>query len=220
MPSILTLVLASLSVTVSSGAPAAASASQGGTQLATHVTGWEYHAHTLIPFTTVYRLDLNRGHAPLVIARGRDGVRVTVTRFTVLADGDVGHTVTRYVMKMPRPRIVDVPLGTYGELDRYALARYGFIAQSEVQMVATAYTAHCYGCSGITAIGRPAGRGIVAVDPRVIPLGSRLYIPGYGFALAGDTGGDIRGNRVDLGFGSYGEAIQFGRREITVYRLK
>ncbi len=189
-------------------------------QLPTHVTSWEYHARTPIAFTTLYRLDLARGQAPRVIARGHDGIRITVTRFAPLADGRVRRTVTHYVMQMPRPRIVDVPLGTYGELDRYALARFGFIAQSEVQMIATAYTANCYGCSGITAIGRPAGRGIVAVDPRVIPLGSHLYIPGYGFALAGDTGGDIRGNRVDLGFGSYGEAIQFGRREVTVYRLK
>ncbi len=95
-----------------------------------------------------------------------------------------------------------------------------FVALSKVEMIATAYTAHDYGCSGITAMGLPAGRGIVAVDPRVIPLGTRLYISGYGYALAGDTGGAIRGNRVDLGFNSYRDAIRFGRREVTVYRLK
>ena len=73
---------------------------------------------------------------------------------------------------------------------------------------------------GMTAIGRPAGHGIVAVDPSVIPLGTRLYIPGYGFAIAGDTGGAIHGNRIDLGFNSYADAIRFGRREVTVYRLR
>jgi len=87
-------------------------------------------------------------------------------------------------------------------------------------MVATAYTASCAGCSGMTAIGRPAGHGIVAVDPRVIPLGTRMYIPGYGHALAGDTGGAIHGNRIDLGFNSNAQANQFGRRSVMVYLIK
>ncbi len=72
-----------------------------------------------------------------------------------------------------------------------------------MEMIATAYTADCAGCGGMTAIGRRAGHGIVAVDPRVIPLGTRLYIPGYGLAVAGDTGGAIVGNRIDLGFDSH-----------------
>jgi 3D (Asp-Asp-Asp) domain-containing protein len=87
-------------------------------------------------------------------------------------------------------------------------------------MIATAYTASCGGCDGMTAIGRRAGRGIVAVDPRVIPLGTRLYIPGYGPAIAGDTGGSIVGRRIDLGFDSVRDAMLFGRRDITVYKLK
>ena len=86
-------------------------------------------------------------------------------------------------------------------------------AKAAISMVATAYTAGCYGCSGVTASGHRAGHGIVAVDPSVIPLGSRLYIPGYGPAVAGDTGGAIRGNRVDLGFNSNADAMQFGRDE-------
>ncbi|MEX2157792.1 MAG: ubiquitin-like domain-containing protein [Dehalococcoidia bacterium] len=53
---------------------------------------------------------------------------------------------------------------------------------------------------GITATGVPVDRGIVAVDPSVIPLGTRLYIPGYGYAVAADTGGGIRGNVIDLGY--------------------
>jgi len=88
-----------------------------------------------------------------------------------------------------------------------------------MSMVATAYTASCYGCSGTTATGQHAGHGIVAVDPQVIPLGSHLYIPGYGHAIAGDTGGAIHGNRVDLGFNSNADAMQFGRRSIIVYVL-
>ena len=82
-------------------------------------------------------------------------------------------------------------------------------------MAASAYSA--YETSGYTARGSYLRKGLVAVDPSVIPLGTRLYIPGYGHAIADDTGGAIRGNRIDLAFDSYEEAIQFGRRDVTVY---
>ncbi len=94
------------------------------------------------------------------------------------------------------------------------------IAGSALHMIATAYTAGCYGCSGITASGVRAGFGIIAVDPSVIPLGTKVFIPGYGRAVAGDTGGAIQGHRVDLGFDSESAAIQFGRRPVTLYVLR
>ncbi len=78
---------------------------------------------------------------------------------------------------------------------------------------------------GITASGMAAQRGVIAVDPRVIPMGSRLYIesldsyPDYGYAIAGDTGGAIKGNRVDLFMDSRSEALRFGRRKVKVYVL-
>lgn len=53
----------------------------------------------------------------------------------------------------------------------------------------------------------------------MIPLGTRLFIPGYGEAVAADTGGAIVGNRIDLVMDSYGEAMDFGRRDVTVYVL-
>lgn len=77
---------------------------------------------------------------------------------------------------------------------------------------ATAYTWTGYR----TATGTWPSRGTVAVDPNVIPLGSVLYVEGYGPAVAADTGGDIKGQRVDLYMDSYEEAIQFGRREVQV----
>jgi 3D (Asp-Asp-Asp) domain-containing protein len=101
-----------------------------------------------------------------------------------------------------------------------ALAMIQSAMQRAFRMVATAYVPWCPGCSGIAKNGMRAGRGVVAVDPSVIPLGTQLYIPGYGRAIAGDTGGSIVGNRIDLGFENYGAAMQFGRREITVYVLR
>ena len=87
-------------------------------------------------------------------------------------------------------------------------------------MHASAYLPSDGGGSGITATGMAARRGVVAVDPNVIPLGSRLYIPGYGEAIAADTGGAIVGNTIDLCMESYDEAIQFGRRSVEVYVLE
>jgi 3D (Asp-Asp-Asp) domain-containing protein len=123
---------------------------------------------------------------------------------------------------MPAPRVIAAGVGDYSSLAAFAKMGYDGtvrLAKAAVSMIATAYTADCYGCSGYTKLGNRAGPGIVAVDPAVIPLGSHLYIPGYGSAVAGDTGGAIRGNRVDLGFNSNADAMQFGRRSVTVYVL-
>ena len=86
-------------------------------------------------------------------------------------------------------------------------------------MEATAYLPTDGNGEGITATGIPATYGIAAVDPSVIPLGSRLYVPGYGEAIAADTGGAIYGYRIDLCMESYEEAMAFGRRVITVFVL-
>lgn len=83
--------------------------------------------------------------------------------------------------------------------------------------VATAYDARCPGCSSTTATGMAAGFGVVAVDPQVIPLGSKLYISGYGQAVAGDVGGSIKGKRIDLGFETASK--NFGRRQVQVWLL-
>ncbi len=97
----------------------------------------------------------------------------------------------------------------------------GYLPYSQVMsMEATAYLPTDGNGAGLTAMGIPATYGVVAVDPDVIPLGSRVYIPGYGEALAADTGGAIYGYRIDLCMEDYWQAMDFGRREITVFVLK
>jgi 3D (Asp-Asp-Asp) domain-containing protein/peptidoglycan hydrolase CwlO-like protein len=73
-----------------------------------------------------------------------------------------------------------------------------------------------YALGGRTASGRPVGWGVVAVDPSVIPLGSRLVIPGYGLGVAADTGGAIQGARIDLWFPTLAEARAWGSRVVTI----
>ena len=90
-------------------------------------------------------------------------------------------------------------------------------------MTATAYTAGHGGVGSRTASGTPVREGVVAVDPRVIPLGTRLFIVAnggavYGRAVAEDTG--VRGNRIDLYYDTYQECINFGRRDCIVYVLE
>lgn len=92
------------------------------------------------------------------------------------------------------------------------------------QMEATAYTAYCNGCSGTTATGidlrANPNQKVVAVDPAVIPLGSRVYVEGYGEAIAGDTGGAIKGQKIDLYMQSEADAYAFGRQQVTVTLLE
>ena len=84
---------------------------------------------------------------------------------------------------------------------------------------ATAYT-WGGGASGTTSLGLWPKRGIVAVDPRMIPYYTKMYIPGYGMAIAGDTGGAIVGHRIDLFMDSLYECYQWGRRDVEIYILE
>ncbi|MCM3597848.1 LysM peptidoglycan-binding domain-containing protein [Metabacillus idriensis] len=90
----------------------------------------------------------------------------------------------------------------------------------EVTVTATAYTAFCEGCSGTTATGvdlrANPDKKVIAVDPNVIPLGSKVYVEGYGYATAEDTGGAIKGNRIDVFIPTQDAAIAFGKRELNV----
>ncbi len=106
-------------------------------------------------------------------------------------------------------------------------------AGKKLTVTSTAYTPWDASCGGLAVIERklkaynvPSGWGIVAVDPKVIPLGSKVYVSGYGNAIAADTGGAIKGNRIDVCFWTGGEsasrraAINWGRRSVTITVIK
>jgi 3D (Asp-Asp-Asp) domain-containing protein len=93
-------------------------------------------------------------------------------------------------------------------------------ATKELTVSATAYTGQCEGCSGVTATGidlnaNPNAK-VIAVDPSVIPLGSKVWVEGYGEAIAGDTGGAIKGNKIDVHVPDQGTALNWGRKTVTV----
>lgn len=93
-----------------------------------------------------------------------------------------------------------------------------------MMMKATAYTAECEGCTGITKMGinllENRHAKVIAVDPRVIPLGTRVYVEGYGEAIAGDIGGAIKGNRIDLHMPTKQEAYAWGVRNVRLTILE
>ncbi|QHE52398.1 LysM peptidoglycan-binding and 3D domain-containing protein [Pontibacillus sp. HMF3514] len=94
----------------------------------------------------------------------------------------------------------------------------------ELEVSATAYTANCAGCSGVTATGinllENPDKKVIAVDPDVIPLGTEVYVEGYGYAVAGDVGSAITGNKIDVFIPSRQEALNWGRKQVTVQILK
>lgn len=87
-------------------------------------------------------------------------------------------------------------------------------------VVATGYTPGDPGCTGITYTGTKASRGTIAVDPSVIPFGTKLYIPGYGYGVAADTGGAIKGHKIDLCYDTRTEALNWGIQNVTVYVVR
>ncbi|WP_142339218.1 G5 and 3D domain-containing protein [Bacillus sp. AFS055030] len=90
----------------------------------------------------------------------------------------------------------------------------------EMYVEATAYSPYDAGMSGITAIGinirKNPNKKLIAVDPKVIPLGSKVWVEGYGVAIAGDTGGAIKGKRIDILMPTKDDCFDFGRRTVKI----
>ena len=169
-----------------------------------------------IPFPIVRQPDamMEKG-MEAVVEPGVPGKKLAKVRQMFEEGREAGFDIlTEQVLVEPKPEILRV--GTRESNDP---SRGTIRFKKLLVMEATAYTPFDDGQSGITASGIPARRGIIAVDPRVIPLGTRVFIPGYGLALAADTGGAIKGHKVDLCIEEYNEAIRFGRRKVEVYIL-
>jgi 3D (Asp-Asp-Asp) domain-containing protein len=121
----------------------------------------------------------------------------------VATRAEVAAFLYRSLYPRPRgPHLVPVSRGNLNFFDRK-------------NAEATAYT-HT---GNLSSIGLSTREGLVAVDPAQIPLGTHVYIPGYGYGIAGDTGGNIRQARVDLFYNSYHAAIQFGRKPVEIFLL-
>ena len=100
----------------------------------------------------------------------------------------------------------------------------GMTVKKSIQVVATAYEPGPTSCgkyaNGYTATGMKAGKGVIAVDPKVIPLGTKVYVEGYGMAVAADVGGATKGNKIDVCMDTVAECKQWGRKTVTLHILQ
>jgi 3D (Asp-Asp-Asp) domain-containing protein len=132
-----------------------------------------------------------------------------------------GKRVMKTLLKEERlaPEPVLFQMGRSG----FNATRGSFVRRKVLSMHASAYDASPAtigpGATGRTATGRHAEYGVVAVDPRVIPLNTVVYVEGYGFALACDKGSAIKGSRIDLCFDSRYSALRYGRKRVRVHIL-
>lgn len=172
-----------------------------------------------VPFKTKekYTLDLKPGETK-VSAQGKEGLKQKVVKVVTVGGKVVEKTVvSETIVTEPIDEIVLVGQDVDTIIDPSTGKKYEYV--KEYTMEATAYT-NGPGSWGITASGSPTFLGMVAVDPKVIPLGTRLYVEDYGIAIAGDTGGAIKGNKIDIFLNSKQECYNFGRRNKKVYVLK
>lgn len=137
--------------------------------------------------------------AERLLEEGKDGKRIKIFKITYAKDGEEYERKLLSVETVPAidkkilrgTKIVWKTLDTPDGQIKYF---------KKMRVYATHYDSRCPGCNEWTAIGMRAGKGVIAVDPKVIPLKGKVYIPGYGMAIAGDTGGAIKGNIIDLGY--------------------
>jgi 3D (Asp-Asp-Asp) domain-containing protein len=163
-----------------------------------------------IPFQTVIQPgDYPVGLPDKVVSRGSNGIQEQTVRLTL----EDGKEVDREILGQ---RVVTAPttqLVSRGEQTSVSRGGKTFNFRRAYVMRATAYCIP----GGTTRTGAPVQWGVVAVDPGVIPLGSSVYVDGYGSARALDTGGAIQGNRIDLYMDSEGAAASWGVRSVLVY---
>ncbi len=180
-----------------------------------------------IAYNTVKKLNYSLPAGETVTVReGVVGESVCDIKVKLVGGQEVSREViSETVTKQPIDKIVE-----YGSSDKAVkpATANGLDYKYVLVCKATAYDmspAENGGYGGTTATGVPLDKGVIAVDPRVIPLGSRVYIEAldgswsYGYAVAADTGGAIKGKRVDLCYTTRSECIQFGRRDCRVYVL-
>jgi len=172
----------------------------------------------VIPKKTVYQDDPEtEAGEEKVLDEGKDGKITRIIKITYIKDGNEyerkiisSETIPVENKKIFRgTKIVWKSLQTAdGEIKYW----------KKMRVYATHYDQHCLGCNEWTAIGMRAGKGVIAVDPKVIPMRSKVYIPDYGVAVAGDTGGAIKGNIIDLGFDD-AKTAGWSARFVDIYLL-
>jgi 3D (Asp-Asp-Asp) domain-containing protein len=144
---------------------------------------------------------------------GKDG-ETQVTTHELKIGGKVVATKTTKSTSSARPAVIEM------SRSGFRTRRESFTRARVMTVEATAYLPTDGSSQGLTATGRKAQYGVIAVDPRVIPLGTLVYVEGYGFAVAADTGGAIKGNRIDVCMHDRKKVYNWGRRKVVIHVFK
>ncbi|MBM7667167.1 uncharacterized protein YabE (DUF348 family) [Solibacillus kalamii] len=157
-----------------------------------------------------------------VVSEGKKG-KVERTYSIVKENGKVvsKKLASEKVIKKPKTKVVSVGTKVVtANVSRSSEPSSG----KEFYVTATAYTPNCAGCSGISAAGLNLRANpdmkVIAVDPKVIPLGTKVWVEGYGNAVAADTGGAIKGNKIDVLVPTTSKAKSWGRKKVRIKVLK
>lgn len=152
-----------------------------------------------IKFDTEYKDDPEtEAGTETVTEEGKDGKKITTTKITFYNGEEFDKEVVDIKTEKPVNKLIS--RGTKIVWKTLQTPEGEIRYWKKMRVYATHYDSRCPGCNDWTAIGMKAGKGVIAVDPSVIKMRSQVYIPGYGKAVAGDTGGAIKGNIIDLGF--------------------
>lgn len=164
-----------------------------------------------------------------VVTAGVEGVKTTTTTTKYVGDQVTTTDSVTKVTKEPVTEVINIGTKAKPTPKPAATTTTNTVPGLSVKykscltLDATAYCpcSKCCGsyANGYTATGMKAGYGVAAVDTRVIPLGTKLYVEGYGYCIAADTGGAIKGNRIDLCYGTHSAALSsgFGHKNVKVY---
>ncbi len=154
-----------------------------------------------------------------VITQGEKG-KVARTYQLTKKNGQVVEKVltSEEVIEKPTTKVVAVGTKVVTAAVSRSKSSGSSSSSKEFYVTATAYTAGCSGCSGVTATGLALSDGmkVIAVDPSVIPLGSKVWVEGYGNAIAADKGSAIKGNKIDVFIGSESQANSWGRKKVRI----
>jgi 3D (Asp-Asp-Asp) domain-containing protein len=189
----------------------------GGVIRISRVTFQEAATELKVPYQTVIRPASrgNRPYHPTVMQEGRPGVKRVTYRVRIV-DGveESRSTVGEEIVREPVSQVV------VARKPQFLGSRGAYTGKRLITVVATAYDPGPGSCgkyaNGKTCNGKRAGYGIIAVDPKIIPLGAKLHVPGYGYGIAADVGGAIKGNHVDLGFNSRSGARAWGKKQVKL----
>lgn len=151
-----------------------------------------------------------------VLKQGQEGLAQRHYEVTKENGQEVSRNlISEKVLKGKQDQVVAV-----GTMANTEIASRGGTVVKEFYVNSTAYTASCNGCSGTTATGinlraNPNVK-VIAVDPRIIPLGTKVYVEGYGYAVAADTGSSIKGYKIDVFFAAKADAYRWGNRKVKI----